>query len=119
MPATASDWPYAASGQFSRDLSDRHPRVRKGLQDRCQRPRTFDCRGLVGRRKTFNPIATQPHSTGFCSLQSSLCADGDHFTLVLGDSREDVQGQTSGMGIIAGNKLDARVHHRGDEGHVT
>ena len=59
--------------------------------------------------------SAEAHAAGFCGLQRSFRAGSDHFPLVLGNGRHDVQREARGMRVVACDEFDARVHHRRDK----
>src|SRR5207342_2377176 len=55
---------------------------------------------------------TEVFASRFGSLQSSRCPCADDFPLVLGHSRQDMDGQFVGMWVVDSDELYARIHQR-------
>jgi hypothetical protein len=64
---------------------------------------------MIGRTLAANASASRQRGAG--ALRNRLA-------LVLGDCRQDVDGQLVGMRLIDRDKLDLAVHQRGDERNV-
>ena len=64
-------------------------------------------------------IAAKANAASFCGLQRSLGPRRDHFPLMLGNGRENMQGQPGRMRVVHGDELDAGIHQRGNEGQIS
>ena len=62
---------------------------------------------------------TQTFASRLGGLQSSRCPCADDFPLVLGHSRQDMDGQLVGMRIIDSNELHTGIHQRCDKRQVS
>ena len=58
------------------------------------------------------------NTTSLCGLQCVLCPLCDHLAFVLCHGRQDVNGELVGVGIIDGDKFNARIHQRCDESEI-
>ena len=61
---------------------------------------------------------SEPGSPALGLGQRRLGPLRNHLALVLGDGRQDVNGQPVGLGHVAGHEIDAALHQVCDEGHV-
>ena len=78
--------------------------------------------GTVRRRRQsprlFNARIPEPCSPALGLGQRRLGPLRYHLPFVLGDGRQDVNGQPVGLGHVTGDEIDAALHQVGDEGHV-
>jgi hypothetical protein len=67
----------------------------------------------------ISAISAEFNAASFCRRESSLGSRGDHFPLMLGNGREDMEGQAGRMRVIYSDELDAGIHEHGDEGQIS
>ena len=72
-------------------------------------PARLQCPGRA--EPSFTPLA-------FAAARAALVRLGDRFRFVLGDGGQDVDGQLVGVGVVAADEVDARLHQGGRERHA-
>jgi hypothetical protein len=96
------------SSQFRRDPPRRQASAPQFGKDRRELPCPLDSSSSIGRRQPIGAIAAETNAASLCCLQCSLRSRGNHFPLMLGNGRKDMQGQARGMRIIMPKRTRAQ-----------
>ena len=119
MPTATAGRCDAPSRQFRRHLPRRHASVSQFGQDRPELTGTLYCFGPMSWCQPISAIAAETNAAGFCRRERGLGSCGDHFALMLGNGRENMQRQAGRMRVVNGDELDTGIHQRGNEGQIS
>ena len=99
MPTATAGRCDAPSRQFRRHLPRRHASVGQFGQDRPELTGTLYCFGPMSWCQPISAIAAETNAAGFCRRERGLGSCGDHFALMLGNGRENMQRQAGRMRV--------------------
>lgn len=63
-------------------------------------------------------VSAQFDAACFCGSKSRFGAFTDPASFILGDGREDVQGQPIGLWVVTSDEINPAVHEFRNEGHI-
>ncbi len=66
-----------------------------------------------------SPGATKNDTFCLCRSKGLLGPPTDHIPFMLSNSRQNMNGQSGGIGVVAGHEIDASIHKVGNEGNIT